>query len=104
MIQIPLPKNNPYFEITVVLDNRAWVLEFMFNFFMNTHTFSVLSSDSERVVSGIPLQENLPLLTQYQNSSYDLPRGNLVYLPEYTGHSPDNSGLSGTLYYQEAVR
>lgn len=103
MIQIPLPAGLPSFEFSVVLDDRLWHLNFAYNFFIKSYTFCVADSGQNPILEGIPFQENIPLLSQYQNSSYDLPLGHLIYLSETTSHSPDNLGLSGSLCYTGAL-
>ena len=85
MIEIPLPAYNPWFDLTVILDNQAWSLEFQYNFLMGRFVFSVLSPDGNPVISGVPLEINIPLTFQYQNSSYELPDGDFFYCLESFG-------------------
>ena len=96
---IPLPTGLPSFEFSVVLDDRLWYFSFTYNFYIESFTFSVADSGQNPVVGGIPLQENIPLLSQYQNSSYDLPAGHMIYISETTKHHPDNLGVAGNLCY-----
>lgn len=100
MIEIPLPAYNPWFDLTVILDNQAWSLEFQYNFLMGRFVFSVLSPDGNPVISGVPLEINIPLTFQYQNSSYELPDGDFFYIGDEPP-TPENLGIKGRLIFKK---
>jgi hypothetical protein len=101
MIVIPLSPYNPWFEMTVIIDNKTWGLEFSFNTMMQKYIFSVSESDGTPVLSGIPLEINIPLTEQYRNSSYNLPAGEFWYIAG-TPPTPETLGTEGSLIFRGA--
>lgn len=101
MIEIPLEPYNPHYELQTVLGEKSFTLVLSYNHSLELFILSILDSESQPILEGIPLQADIPLLHQYHSACENLPKGELFFLSDPKYGQLEHLGVYHKLYFME---
>ena len=104
IFEIPVRSDLPAYKFQINLEGTVFILRFRFNTRLDRWVMDVQDVNEDRIVTGIPMLTNLPLLDRYQDER--LPLGRFTVIDE-TGNNrnPPREGFGEDfkLLYREST-